>query len=125
MGPSVVGGLWALSLLTGHTCPWRAVSGISCPLCGGTRATWALATGRVLEAATLNLIAPLALLLAVVHSATWAVEAMSGRRFLADRIWGRAWCWLAAAFLAAWLVKLALLAWLGLRDPALAVFLPA
>lgn len=118
-GPSVVGALWLVSLVTGHTCPWRGVTGISCPLCGGTRATWALATGRVAEAATLNLIAPMALVLAAVHAAVWATEAVTARRLVADRVWGRLWLWTAAAFLAAWLVKLVALAWLDLADPAL------
>lgn len=118
-GPSVVGGLWLLSRITGHSCPWRAISDLSCPLCGGTRATIALASGRWSEAFSLNLVAPAAAALALVHGGIWAYEALRGRRVIPNRHWARAWVWIAAAFLAAWLVKLLALAWLGHDDPAL------
>jgi hypothetical protein len=119
-GPSVVGALWLLSLITGHSCPWRAAVDLSCPLCGGTRATFALGTGRWSEALAYNLVAPAAVGLALLHGGVWAYEALHSRRLIADRHWARAWCWMAAAFLGAWLVKLIALAWLDLPDPALA-----
>ena len=114
-----MGALWLVSLVTGHTCPWRAATDLSCPLCGGTRATWALATGRLLEAATLNLVAPVAVALALLHGGTWALEAIRGRQLVSPHWWGRAWCWTAAGFVTAWLVKLVVLAVLGMADPTL------
>ncbi|MDA3963539.1 MAG: DUF2752 domain-containing protein [Planctomycetota bacterium] len=107
-------------MFTGHVCPWRGLTGISCPLCGGTRATAAMLHGHLLEAATFNMAAPLALLLATSNALVWITENLSGRRFIADRTWGRLWMWAGAAFLGAWLVKLVILVVSGHGDPALA-----
>lgn len=73
-------GLSALYATTGLgvLCPFRAVTGWDCPLCGGTRMGSALLHGDVGAALALN---PLALLLvtaAGVLGLLWTVEALGG-----------------------------------------------
>jgi len=117
-GPSVVLGLWFLAQAIGSACPLRIGTDLACPLCGGTRSTFALLQGELLAALRFNLVAPAAVLLVTVHAAVAVVEALRARRLVATAIWQRLWLWLAAAFLAAWLVKLAILLATGHSDPA-------
>jgi hypothetical protein len=67
-------------------CPFHWLTGLDCPLCGLTRALFALAKGRLRDALHFNALAPLAALM------------------LAALLWRRAWVgrlWIAglAAFL--------------------------
>jgi Protein of unknown function (DUF2752) len=63
----------ALADLDGGTvlCPLRALTGLDCPLCGGTRAAHDLAHGDLAGAAGHNLVVAMALPLAVVLWARW------------------------------------------------------
>ena len=86
-GLTYVGGFFAgglgLSVIyaatgLGVSCPFRAVTGWECPLCGGTRMGSALLHGEVGAAVGFN---PLALLLVGVIGALgvlWGVEAFGG-----------------------------------------------
>ncbi|HEX2903949.1 MAG TPA: DUF2752 domain-containing protein [Jatrophihabitans sp.] len=44
----MIGGLYLVNPNTTHVplCPLHAATGLDCPLCGGTRAAWALLHGR-------------------------------------------------------------------------------
>lgn len=76
-------GLSALYAATGLgvVCPFRAVTGWDCPLCGGTRMGSALLHGDVVAAFAFN---PLALVLIAVLGVVgllWSVEALGGPAF--------------------------------------------
>jgi hypothetical protein len=47
--------------ITQSLCPLRRATGIPCPTCGGTRATFALARGHPIDALTLNPLVTIAL----------------------------------------------------------------
>jgi hypothetical protein len=57
-------------------CRLKAWTGVPCPLCGGTRATFALARGDVGEALTLN---PLAIALLVTFAVILGLRILLGR----------------------------------------------
>lgn len=57
-----------LSLLS--ACPFRALTGMSCPTCGSTRAVWALSHGRLAEALAANPLAAVTLLLLLPAAVT-------------------------------------------------------
>ncbi len=63
----------------GLVCPLRAVTGVPCPLCGGTTAATHLAAGRLGEAAAAN---PLVPVLAVLTLAMAVVMVLRWRRRL-------------------------------------------
>lgn len=60
-------------------CPLHALTGLWCPLCGGTRAVEALVSGDVGAALGLNLLVVLAVPVAVVAWARWTVARARGR----------------------------------------------
>ena len=82
VGAFFAGGL-ALSALYATTglglpCPFRAVTGWDCPLCGGTRMGEALLQGHVSAAFGFNPVALIGLFVAGVLGVLWAVEAAGG-----------------------------------------------
>ena len=82
VGAFVAGGL-ALSALyattgVGLPCPFRALTGWDCPLCGGTRMGAALLHGDVSAAFMLNPLALIGLVIMGVLGLLWAVEAVGG-----------------------------------------------
>lgn len=52
-------------------CPFRTLTGLDCPLCGGTRATRALLTGDVSASVDYNLLVPVMALVALVLGLWW------------------------------------------------------
>ena len=96
----VVGALFAggltLSLLyattgVGLPCPFRAITGWDCPLCGGTRMGDALLHGDIQAAFGFNPLALIGLLVVGVLGVVWGVEAVRGPvirppRRLAERL---------------------------------------
>jgi hypothetical protein len=60
-------------------CPLHALTGLWCPLCGGTRAVQSLAGGDVAAAAGANLLVLLAVPLLVVAWGRWTALRASGR----------------------------------------------
>jgi hypothetical protein len=107
-GAAYVGGFFGLGLGLsalyattglGVACPFRAVTGWDCPLCGGTRMGSALLHGDVVTAFAFN---PLALVLIAALGAVgvlWTVEALGGPavrppallRFAARRLSSSQW----------------------------------
>jgi hypothetical protein len=95
VGAFFAGGL-ALSALFATTgiglpCPFRALTGWDCPLCGGTRMGAALLHGDVQAAFEFNPLAFIALLVLGVLGVLWTVEAAGGAsvrlpRPLAERL---------------------------------------
>jgi Protein of unknown function (DUF2752) len=60
-------------------CPLRALTGLDCPFCGGTRAAHALAHGDVAAALDHNLLVTLAIPVAVVLWVRWAWRQWRGQ----------------------------------------------
>lgn len=95
VGVFFAGGL-ALSALYATTgiglpCPFRALTGWDCPLCGGTRMGGALLHGDVQAAFGFNPLALAGLVILGLLGALWTVEAAGGPsvrlpRSLADRL---------------------------------------
>jgi hypothetical protein len=82
VGAFFAGGL-ALSALYATTglglpCPFRAITGWDCPLCGGTRMGEALLHGDVSAAFGFNPVALIGLFVGGVLGVLWAVEAAGG-----------------------------------------------
>ena len=73
-------GLSALYATTGIgvICPFRAVTGWDCPLCGGTRMGSALLHGDVAAAFAFNPLALVGIALLGVVGVLWVVEALGG-----------------------------------------------
>ena len=83
-------------------CGFLALTGIPCPLCGGTRACAALAAGDVGFAWQSNAGACVLLAVAVVHATVLACESMAGRSLPGERLWPLAWIASLAITLALW-----------------------
>jgi Protein of unknown function (DUF2752) len=105
-------GLYATTGL-GLPCPFRAITGWECPLCGGTRMGEALLQGDVSAAFGFNPVALIGLLMAGVLGVLWAVEAAGGpavrlpRALLVRLLRVPASHWLIAALVAAVVYTLA------------------
>jgi Protein of unknown function (DUF2752) len=117
VGAFFAGGL-ALSALyattgVGLLCPFRALTGWACPLCGGTRMGAALLHGDVLAALGFNPLALMGLVILGVLGALWTVEAAGGPavrlpRPLAERLRRpRPTQWLALGLLVALIYTMA------------------
>jgi uncharacterized protein DUF2752 len=82
VGAFFAGGLALSALYTttgvGLPCPFRALTGWDCPLCGGTRMGATLLHGDVSDAFMLNPLALIGLVILGVLGSLWAVEAAGG-----------------------------------------------
>lgn len=87
-------------------CGFRQVTGLPCPLCGGTRACAALADGNVLMAWQLNPGLMVLLALAAAHSVQLGFEAWTGRRVSRWRVGAAAWRVGLVVLLAGWVLRL-------------------
>ncbi len=106
---------WPLALLSAPAvlslgdlplCGFRHVTGLPCPLCGGTRACAALVDGNFIAAWQLNPGLMVLLALAAVHSVQLGFEAWTGRRVQRWRIGGDAWRAGIVVLLAGWVLRL-------------------
>lgn len=96
----------------GIPCPFLALTGWRCPLCGSTRLGAALLHGEVGVAFGLNPLVYIGLLLAGVLAVVWLVEAAGGPALRPSPAWTRRirrvspWTWLAlgGVVLALWTV---------------------
>ena len=70
---------------SGLPCPFRALTGWDCPLCGGTRMGDALLHGDVPAAFGFNPLALVGLLILGVLGVLWTVEAVGGPAFRLPR----------------------------------------
>jgi Protein of unknown function (DUF2752) len=95
VGAFFAGGL-ALSALYATTgfglpCPFRAITGWDCPLCGGTRMGSALLHGDVQAAFLYNPLALICLLVLGLLGVLWAVEAAGGPAIRLPRSFATTW----------------------------------
>jgi len=88
-------------------CGFLALTGVPCPLCGGTRACASLVAGDIGSALRSNAGACVMLALAVVQSTTLAFEALVGRRFPGEQLWRVAWMASLAITFAIWCFRVA------------------
>ncbi|MBU0746003.1 MAG: DUF2752 domain-containing protein [Gammaproteobacteria bacterium] len=103
---------WWLSSQLSVVCAFRAVTGLPCPLCGGTHACAAFVQGEWAAAWVANPGAVGVLVLMVVVAAQWGAEGLAGWRRL------RPWPWegrvalgaVMAGLVVSWVVTLA--AWI-------------
>ncbi len=103
---ALVGAPAVLSLGDLPLCGFQHVTGLPCPLCGGTRACAALADGNFLAAWQLNPGLMVLLALAAAHSVQLGVEAWSGQRVQRWRIGADAWRAGFVVLLAGWILRL-------------------
>lgn len=97
---------WLLAWGGVPLCPFRALTGIPCPLCGGTHFCAALATGDFLAAWQANPgLVPL-FLIAAVHSLVLACEAWLARCLPSWHMGAGVWGMGGAALVGAWLLGL-------------------
>jgi hypothetical protein len=105
-GGILVGGA-ALSVVYATTgiglpCPFRALTGWQCPLCGGTRMGNALLHGDLWSAFVANPVALVAVAVLAVLSVLWAVELLGGPAVRPPRAVSRrlrevpGWVWVVA-----------------------------
>jgi hypothetical protein len=85
-----VSGLYATTGI-GFPCPFRAVTGWQCPLCGGTRLGSSLLHGHVGQAFLYNPAVFIGLIVISILGVLWVVEALGGPkvrppRRIADRL---------------------------------------
>ena len=103
---ALLGAPLVLSLGDLPLCGFRHVTGLPCPLCGGTRACAALADGNFLAAWQLNPGLMVVLALAAAHSLQLGFEAWTGRRVQRRRIGADAWRAGIFVLLAGWVLRL-------------------
>jgi hypothetical protein len=87
-------------------CPFRQLSGLPCPLCGGTHVCAALVQGDFHSAWLANPGVMLVLVLAAVHTSLLARESLVGLRLGTQRFWSRVWTGGGVIFLVAWGMRL-------------------
>ncbi len=81
-----VSGLYALTGV-GFACPFRALTGWDCPLCGGTRLGDALLHGRIGAAVGDNPAVFVLLAVLTVLGGLWIIEALGGPGIRPPRRW--------------------------------------
>jgi len=86
-------------------CAFRHLTGVPCPLCGGTRICAALAHGDVSVALQLNPGLLPVLGLAALHSLLLLAEATTGRKLADDRSLLRAWQLAGGFLLSTWVLR--------------------
>lgn len=104
--PLAIGAVPVLMAAGGSLCAFRHLSGLPCPLCGGTHACAALLQGDLAAAWQANPgLLPL-LAVAAVHTGLLAGEALVARSFGPRRPWSRAWGGGGMFLLACWGLRL-------------------
>lgn len=108
--PLAIGGVITLrSLGDIPLCAFRQLTGIPCPLCGGTHTCAALLQGDFVTAWQANPGVLFLVAVAMMHSALLAAEAASGRQIkrpLVPKTLSWAWFGALVVLLAAWLWRL-------------------
>jgi hypothetical protein len=119
IGVAAAVGVWAVAAAVDPThgpilCPFRIATGLDCPLCGGTRALHALATGHPGRALDHNLLVGIAVPILVVLLAVVAVATLRAQPTRVPRPTRAVWIGCGIAVLAFWVLRnLPALAWLG------------
>jgi hypothetical protein len=101
----------ALAVRWVPTCAFLSMTGLPCPMCGGTRSAACLVRGDLTGAWDWNAPAIGWIIVAAALGTAWVLEAMLGMGINYPTWWTRA-CWvvlfgLAAVTLAAWAARLA------------------
>ncbi len=92
----------AVSSLGVSLCAFRHLTGVPCPLCGGTRVCAALAQGDVASAWQLNPGLLVLLAVAALHGGLLLAEAISGRELGPPRALVLAWQLAGGFWLVSW-----------------------
>jgi hypothetical protein len=87
-------------------CTFYRLSGLPCPICGGSHAFAALLHGDVLAAWQSNPGIVVLLAISAVHTGFLAREALSGCRLGTGEFWSRAWAGGGILLLAGWGLRL-------------------
>jgi hypothetical protein len=103
---ALLGAPLVLSLGDLPLCGFQHVTGLPCPLCGGTRACAALADGNFIAAWQLNPGLMVLMAVAAGHSVQLGVEAWTGRRVQRWRIGAGAWRVGIVVLLVGWVLRL-------------------
>ncbi len=103
---ALLGAPLVLSLGDLPLCGFRHLTGLPCPLCGGTRACAALVDGNFLAAWQVNPGLMVLLILAAAHSVQLGVEAWTGRRLRRWRIGADAWRAGLVVLMVGWVLRL-------------------
>ena len=103
---ALLGAPLVLSLGDLPLCGFQHLTGLPCPLCGGTRACAALVDGNFIAAWQLNPGLIVLLALAATHSVQLGVEAWTGRRVQRWPIGATAWRAGILVLLASWGLRL-------------------
>jgi hypothetical protein len=104
---ALLGAAPVLSLGELPLCGFRHLTGVPCPLCGGTRVCAALAEGDVLAAWQFNPGLVLLLALVAAHALQVGIEAWTGRRVQRWRIGAGAWRVGLIVLMVGWVARLA------------------
>lgn len=110
-GVVVAAGVWVVLVIGIHAlnalraeratmCPFKQVTGVPCATCGGTRATFALGTGRIVEALVLNPLVAFGVPIGIV----WLAACVWQRRWVGATVYRRRMFWvvMGAVFAANW-----------------------
>jgi hypothetical protein len=106
---ALLGAPLVLSLGDLPLCGFRHLTGVPCPLCGGTRVCAALVDGNFLAAWQLNPGLVVLLALVAAHSVQLGFEAWTGRRVQRWRIGADAWRVGLVVLIAGWVLRLLVL----------------
>jgi len=101
--PMAVGLAPAIAAMDVPLCAFKHLTGVPCPLCGGTRVCAALAQGDVATALQLHPGLLPVLALAALHTGLLVAEALSGRDLGPPRTLTLAWKLAGGFLLASWL----------------------
>lgn len=105
--PMAIGATTALMSFEGSSlCAFRHLSGQPCPLCGATHACAALLNGDMAAAWQANPGILPVLVIAMAHTTTLALEALTGRRVASNRLWTGAWSGALTLLIGAWILRL-------------------
>jgi hypothetical protein len=88
-------------------CGFRALTGLPCPLCGGTHACAAVMTGQLANAIQANAGVVAILTLALIHSVATCLRIWRPEFRLAPGFWSRCWLVALGLLLALWAWRLA------------------
>ena len=87
-----LGFLWGVSMFFGEMwrCPFKAVTGLPCPGCGGLRAFELLTQGKVAQALWTNPLSVVVMLFFAVSAGWLLIDLVRGGRSWID-FWGHRW----------------------------------
>lgn len=97
--------LWEMLTRRGIPCPFKLLTGLYCPGCGGTRAVWLLLTGHILLSIRYHPLVFYMALMAAVELGSYLLAKKTGRPGLYLRRYGMAASVGVAIVLVNWILK--------------------